>query len=106
MTDSDNCDYTEELNDDVDTIGFGKYGGLTPLNLLIKNPAYIIWAWNNTNKWVGSEEIVRRAHAIQGVKFTHRPEAQPLPPNPVHEFEATCLAVFGCFPYKARDTLK
>lgn len=113
MTDTtQSYDYTAEKDDKRDKIGFGKHKNWTPAELLMHEPKYIVWAWNKTQFWVGSEDLVRRAHKITGDTF--KPRAEPTeaaetfrPVNAaelVDDFEATCIETFGCFPYKSWQT--
>lgn len=113
MNTTQHYDYTAEKRDDVDKIGFGKHKNWTPHELFIHEPKYMVWAWNKTQLWVGSESLVERAHKIVGETF--KPRAEPTEvesriaetldeKKTVAEFEWTCLQTFGCSPYKAWQT--
>lgn len=103
-------DYTSDKNDTLDKIGFGTHKNWTPADLLMHKPSYMVWAWRKTKLWVGSEEIVRRAHKIVGEPFKPREDTSAQVDNPreeltIESFEATCLQTFGCFPYKSWNTI-
>lgn len=110
MTDANHYDYTAEKNDYKDTIGFGKYKNCTPSTLAQIEPKYIVWAWKNTEFWVGSEELVRNVHRIVGETFRERTDkakqadTESREPMRIEAFEEACLDTFGCFPYKSWNT--
>lgn len=109
MNTTQHYDYTSDKDDMRDKIGFGKHKNWTPADLLMNEPKYIVWAWNKTQFWVGSEDLVRRAHKITGDTFKPREDTSAQVENPreelaIESFEATCLQTFGCFPYKAWQT--
>lgn len=104
-------DYTADKKDDVDKIGFGKHKNWTPAELYMHEPKYIVWAWRKTNFWVGSEELVKRAHVVACEKFHPREEPTDMSKSDnaneeevVEAFEAACIETFGCFPYKHWNT--
>lgn len=58
----DRFNYEDELKDDEDTISFGKYKGLTPFEVLQRDPGYITWATAAFPQgWVGSQRIIDAA---------------------------------------------
>lgn len=95
--------YEQDLQDDVDTLDFGKYKGLTPFDIFKVDPAYIVWVWNNTPRWVGSEKLVKLAFKQAGGKWRER-TAPPAPTSSGSEQDiiAACeeaiLETFGIFP--------
>ena len=110
MGDYDHYDYTVDMDDDSDCIDFGKWIGHTPANVLIKNPGWLVWAWENTNKWVGSVNIIRLACDKVGKKFTERVEESPSPIKlidqlAIDEFERAVFEAYGCYPITVRNTI-
>lgn len=105
---SDTYNYDEELDDGVDTLQFGKYATLTPLALLNKDPHYLIWCWEKTTRWCGSEELIKRAYKQCGMKFKQRNQILKKPPEThrdfmdetqrIAEFEQAVYDTYGCFP--------
>jgi len=96
-------DYTVGLSDETDTLQFGKYRGVTPVELLAIDPGYIVWATNKTAHWVGSKEIV--AAAARAAKKLPLPPAPRKPaPTPtyrdqtIQQCEEAILHAYGAFP--------
>lgn len=108
MTDTDHYDYSVDLDDDRDVIDFGKWKGFTPSQMLTKKPSYLIWAWENTNKWVGSEDIIRSAYRISGWDFKPRSdatvEAIRYEDDPTEDFDNAILDAYGVSPLRAKHT--
>lgn len=100
----DRFDYESELKDDVDKLTFGKYKGQTPFQVFVKDPGYLVWCWNNTIYWAGSEELVRKASMDSEMSMKERPMImQAAQTNKsswpsVAEFEEAMLEAFGEFP--------
>ena len=102
MGDLDHYDYSVDKDDSVDTIDFGKYKGCTPKEVFQTNAGYLCWAWKSTNKWVGSEQLIKRAHSAMSIPFEEREVAQDvytIEQDPA-EFEQAMIDAFGCFPIK------
>lgn len=102
-SESGQYDYEAELDDDSDGITFGKFKGLTPVQLASteKGRAYIMWAHRNTRYWLGSQELVMRVFKIEGMEYKPRPEPVVKPAvegNIVEQFEAAVLDAYGVFP--------
>lgn len=107
----DTYNYDVELDDEIDLLGFGKYKNLTPVEVYRTNPEYIIWVWENTTRWCGSEELIRDAYDTCDKTFKPRHKVNPprqvnhsLDLNTVSEeeliqaFEQAMLDTYGCFP--------
>lgn len=106
MGDYDHYDYSVDKNDALDTIDFGKFQGATPKEVLKQKPSYIILAWENTNKWVGSEDLVKTAYKNCGKRMKDR-EYKPdvsYEPESTEAFEEAVLVAYGCTPIKAKHT--
>ena len=101
-------DYGQEMDDENDTLSFGKFRDLTPAQLASteKGRDYIVWAHSRTHHWVGSEQLVRKVHEIQRLPYIPRSARQIRTPVPqptlggdvVAACEAATLEAFGCFP--------
>ena len=102
-------DYESELDDEVDTIQFGKYKGLTPAEVVARDPGYIVWATNAYPQgWVGSQDIIDRALKIvpsQDVHVKAKQHAKFATVNSysnrqalIAAFEEAMLETFGEFP--------
>lgn len=101
----DTYNYDEELDDFKDCVGFGKFQDkATPADILVQNSGYIVWAWENTTHWIGSEVLVRKAYAAQNKGFRPRnviQKSKALPAvegDPIEQFEEAVLDTFGVFP--------
>lgn len=106
MGDYDHYDYSVDKNDASTTIDFGKFQGYTPKEVLKHKPSYLIWAWENTNKWVGSEDLIRKAYDNCGKRMKDRefkPETNWTPED-TSEFETAVLNAYGAYPLKAHHT--
>ena len=103
MTGEDHYDYTVDRSDNKDTLEFGKFIGCTPAYVAKIKPGYIVWAWESTNKWVGSESLVARAYGQCGKVFKER-TIEPELPSDSHTaeelaaFEQTMIDSFGSYP--------
>ncbi len=113
-TADDRFDYESELKDDEDTIQFGKYKGLTPLDVLRQDPGYIVWANSAYPQgWVGSSKIIEAAKKIvpdQGTHINNKKLQQTgnykansggvshFNSPEVYAFEEAMLEAFGEFP--------
>ena len=103
---NDDWDYAKELDDEVDTLQFGKYKGLTPAEVAFKDSNYIVWATQNTHHWVGSDELVERIFKLKKIPMTKAP-----PPStkadwkPVEDFEEAMYEAYGEYPVRANRSI-
>lgn len=106
MGDHDHYDYSVDKSDSLDTIDFGKFQGATPKEVMRQKPSYLVWAWENTNKWIGSEDLIQRAYNVCGKRMKVRefkPEVNWTPEDTT-EFERAVLDAYGAYPLKAYHT--
>ena len=105
--DDDTYDYDEDLDDEHDTLQFGKYATRTPRELLDTYPGYLVWCWESTTRWVGSETLIRDAYAAVKKKFKPRATVAPKQSPEVvaadeqeriEAFEQAVYDTWGCFP--------
>lgn len=93
-----------DQRDDTDNLGWGKFSTSSPLDIAQVNPKYLIWAWENTAFWCGSEALIRRVYKNSGQQFRSRSAPDTLASNDystrVKQFEQAMLDTFGCFPIK------
>jgi uncharacterized protein (DUF3820 family) len=114
----DRFNYESELKDDEDTITFGKYKGLTPREVFLRDPGYITWATKAFPQgWVGSEELIKRAaklvpsqdvhvKATQHARFVSPVGKYSNQQALIAAFEETMLETFGEFPTPYWKTFK
>lgn len=92
-------DYESELSDTGTPLDFGKYTGLTPEQVLSKDPGWLVWCWTKTHRWCGSEDLLRDAFDETGKVFVPRTPNEVLPPaGSIEDFEAAILEAYGAFP--------
>lgn len=110
MGDFDHYDYTEDKDDTLDTIDFGKFRGYSPKKVLTTKPGYLVWAYENTNKWVGSTKLIKKAYAACGLTYRERSKDVSVHPETVvdqetiDKCEQAILDAYGVFPVKERHT--
>lgn len=102
-------DYETDLADDMDAVTRGKYKGMTPFEILQRDPGYIVWASTVGSKfWVGSQALIEAAKKIVPNQAAHTANKQAPVDLPlairkqswptVEAFEETMLETFGEFP--------
>lgn len=92
-------DYEKDLSDTQTTVDFGKYTGKTPEWILQNDPGWLVWCWNNTHRWCGSEAVVSLAFTDTGNIF--HPRQQQLvqqKESRIEDFEQAILDTYGQFP--------
>ena len=106
MGDTDDYDYTKNLDDNHDTLDFGKYKGWTPKDVARQNPGYLRWAYHNVPRWVGSSEFIQQMCKDNGWEF--KETAIEITPYDVYEdttaFDNAILDAFGVTPIRAIHT--
>lgn len=107
MTDTDHYDYSVDKSDNSDQIDFGKFKGSTPVEVLRIKPSWLVWAWENTNKWVGSEHLLMNAYGRCGRVFKEREcaiEDETSTRESTEDFDNAVLDAYGVSPLKAKHT--
>lgn len=101
----DRYNYESELDDENDGLQFGKFKGLTPVQVASteKGRQWMVWAHNNAIQWIGSEELVRKVFSTEKQVYCARQNMQRNNPPPagditVEAFEAAMIEAYGCFP--------
>ena len=92
-------DYEKDLSDTQTTVDFGKYTGKTPEWILQNDPGWLVWCWNNTHRWCGSEAVVSLAFTDTGNIF--HPRQQQIvqqKESRIEDFEQAILDAYGQFP--------
>lgn len=103
-TESDRYNYEAELDDESDGLQFGKFKGLTPVQVASteKGRQWMVWAHRNAIQWIGSEELVRKVFHLEQQLYEPREKSrartEQAPSVSVAEFEAAMLEAYGCFP--------